>query len=64
MNKKTLNKRLARKFIEASRINGINDQEIYNALNEEYFDREKIAPHHRVVYHIVMHQRRCMQQFY
>lgn len=43
MNKKSLNRKEAQKFIIESRNNGKTDQEIYNELAQQYFDKKVIA---------------------
>jgi hypothetical protein len=41
--KKSINKKSARKFIIENRNNGKTDQEIYNELSLEYYDKKSIA---------------------
>ena len=43
MGKKSLENKIARKFIVDSRNNGITDQEIYHELSQQYFDKHEIA---------------------
>ena len=43
MNKKSLDVKTAQKFIIESRNNGMTDQEIYNELSQQYFDKQSIA---------------------
>ena len=43
MNKTYLNEKIARKFIIEGRDNGKSDQEIYNELSQQYFDKYAIA---------------------
>jgi hypothetical protein len=43
MSKKSLNRKDAQKYIIVSRDNGKTDQEIYNELSEQYFDKKSVA---------------------
>ncbi|MDR0207425.1 MAG: hypothetical protein LBI45_09250 [Bacteroidales bacterium] len=43
MNKKSLDYKLAEKIIQESRGCGKTDQEIYNELSQQYFDKKSIA---------------------
>ena len=43
MGKKSLENKIARKFIVDSRNNGMTDQEIYHELSQQYFDKHEIA---------------------
>jgi len=43
MNKKSLDRKNAHKFIVESRENGKTNQEIYNELSQQYFDRKSVA---------------------
>ena len=43
MNKKSLDEKVATKFITESRNNGMTDQEIYNELSQQNFDKQLIA---------------------
>ncbi|MES2690233.1 MAG: hypothetical protein V4658_07505 [Bacteroidota bacterium] len=43
MNKKFMDKKTVRKFIIDSRDNGKTDQEIYNELSKQYYDKEAVA---------------------
>ena len=43
MNKKSLDEKVAAKFITESRNNGMTDQEIYNELSQQNFDKASIA---------------------
>lgn len=41
MSKKSLDRKIAKKFIVDNRDNGKSDQEIYNELSQQYYDREQ-----------------------
>src|SRR5262245_21730993 len=43
MNKKSLDRKAAQKYIFESRNIGKSDQEIYNELSQEYYDKKAIA---------------------
>jgi hypothetical protein len=43
MNKKSLERKAAQKYIIESRDNGKSDQEIYNNLSEHYYEKKSIA---------------------
>jgi glucan phosphoethanolaminetransferase (alkaline phosphatase superfamily) len=43
MSKKSLNRKAAQKFITESRDNGKTDQEIYNELAQQYYDKKSLA---------------------
>lgn len=43
MSKKSLNRKDAQKYIIVSRGNGKTDQEIYNELSEQYYDKKSVA---------------------
>lgn len=43
MSKKSLDRKAAKLFIVSSRDNGRTDQEIYNKLTEQYFDKKSLA---------------------
>lgn len=43
MSKKSLDNKVARKFIVEARENGKTDQEIYNELSQQYYDKKHIA---------------------
>lgn len=43
MNKKSLDRKVAHKFIVDSRNNGKTDQEIYNELSQQYYDKKSVA---------------------
>mgnify|MGYP003582726411 FL=1 len=43
MSKKSLDRKAAQKFIVDSRDNGKADQEIYNELSEQYYDKKSVA---------------------
>jgi len=43
MGKKSLDNKAARKFIVEARENGKTDQEIYNELSQQYYDKKHIA---------------------
>lgn len=43
MSKKSLNRKDAQKYIIVSRDNGKTDQEIYNELSEQYYDKKSVA---------------------
>jgi hypothetical protein len=43
MSKKSLDRKEAQKLIAHSRVSGKSDQEIYNDLSQQYFDRKSVA---------------------
>lgn len=43
MSKKSLDRKAAQKFIVDSRDNGKTDQEIYNELSQQYYDKKSVA---------------------
>jgi hypothetical protein len=43
MSKKSLNRKTTQKFIVDSRDNGKSDQEIYNELSQQYYDKKSVA---------------------
>jgi hypothetical protein len=43
MSKKSLDRKAAQKFIVDSRDNGKADQEIYNELSQQYYDKKSVA---------------------
>ncbi len=43
MTKKSIDRKAAQKFIIDSRDNGKTDQEIYNELSQQYFDKKSVA---------------------
>lgn len=43
MGKKSLDEKIARKFIVEARENGKTDQEIYNELSQQYYDKKHIT---------------------
>ena len=43
MSKKSLDRKAAQKFIVDSRDNGKTDQEIYNKLSQQYYDKKSVA---------------------
>ena len=43
MNKKSLDRKAAQKFIIDNRDNGKSDQDIYNELSQQYFDKKSVT---------------------
>lgn len=43
MSKKSINRKVAQKFIVDNRDNGKTDQDIYNELSQQYYDKKSIA---------------------